>query len=572
MPPVISKELNNTMVYYDEFPWYQTRTSPCEANCPAGNAIQRTISLIQDNRFEDALENIKGTNPFPGVTGRVCFYPCETACNRGQYDQRVAFRSLERAISDHAGREKVKGPVKLPNTGKKIAIIGSGPAGLTCAYYSSLLGHDVTIIEASSEIGGMLRVIPKNRLPHEVVDREIGDILEQGIKVKTGVRVGGEIQLEDIIKEYDACLIATGAWGGKNLDIPGGDLALSGLSFLNQASSGQTPPIGEKVVVIGSGGTAFDCATTALRIGAKEVHIASLEGRDDMLATPEEIERGLEEGVILHNSKTFTNIRSDQDRATGIECLDIRSFQFDEEGGLQVDAVEGSEQVISADNIICAVGQIPNPDFAKGMAGFRISPKNTLYTEREGVYVAGDLTTGPRSIVEAIGGGRQAAISIHQYLTNKDSDEKIGSISFDEDGKISIETYRYRGDNSIPQRVVTYENLENVDYFEKKPQVEMTCTPVSKSLGDFEEINQGYTEAEAIQEAERCFHCGHCFKCSICVDHCPEDVLKLTEEGAHTNYPDECFICGVCVMDCPCSAITMRIPAPMRLVAWRGDG
>ncbi len=192
MPPVISKELNNTMVYYDEFPWYQTRTSPCEANCPAGNAIQRTISLIQDNRFEDALENIKGTNPFPGVTGRVCFYPCETACNRGQYDQRVAFRSLERAISDHAKREKVKGPVKLPNTGKKVAIIGSGPAGLTCAYYSSLLGHDVTIIEASSEIGGMLRVIPKNRLPHEVLDREIGDILEQGIKVKTGVRVGGD--------------------------------------------------------------------------------------------------------------------------------------------------------------------------------------------------------------------------------------------------------------------------------------------------------------------------------------------------------------------------------------------
>jgi Pyruvate/2-oxoacid:ferredoxin oxidoreductase delta subunit len=308
-----------------------------------------------------------------------------------------------------------------------------------------------------------------------------------------------------------------------------------------------------------------------LRSGAKEVHIASLESRDDMLATPEEIERGLEEGVILHNAKTFTKILSDQGRATGIECLDVWSFEFDEDGGLMVDAVVGSEQVISADNIICAVGQRPNLDFVKGISGFSISPRNTLDTERKGVYVAGDLATGPKSIVEAIGGGRRAAISIHQYLANKESDEKIGSISLDEDGKISIETYRYRGDRSIPQRIVTYEHLENVNYFGKKPQVEMTCIPVLKSLGDFEEINKGYTKAEAIQEAERCFHCGHCFKCSLCVDHCPEDVLKLSEEGAQVNYPDECFICGVCVMDCPCSAITMRVPAPMRLVAWRGD-
>jgi len=171
MPPVISKELNDAMVFYDEFPWYQTRTSPCEVNCPAGNAIQRTTSLIQESRFEEALANIKATNPFPGVTGRVCFYPCETACNRGQYDQRVAFRSLERAISDHVNNDKVKKPQKLSNSGKKIAVIGSGPAGLTCAYYSMLLGHDVTIFEASTELGGILRVIPQNRLPREVVDR-----------------------------------------------------------------------------------------------------------------------------------------------------------------------------------------------------------------------------------------------------------------------------------------------------------------------------------------------------------------------------------------------------------------
>jgi len=569
MPPVISKEHKEAIIFKDDFPYYQTRTSPCEENCPAGNAIQRTISLIHDNRFEDALVNLKATNPLPGITGRVCFYPCEIACNRGEHDQRVSFRSLERAVSDHADRTKVKKAKRLPDTGRKVAVIGSGPAGLTGAFYLSLLGHSVTIFEASKELGGVLRIIPENRLPRDVVASEVDGIIELGIKVKTETRIGKDVQLADILKEYDACLIAVGAWESKTLPIPGNEHAIQALSFLSDASEGKAPDLGDKVVVIGSGGTAFDCATTALRAGAKEAHIAALEAKDEMLATPEEIERGLEEGIILHNSKSFTKLVDDKGKVKGIECLDIKSFEFDEKGRLQLEVIEGSEQVIEADTVIFAIGQASELGFAEGVKGISVSARQTLITDNDNVFVAGDVETGPKSIVEAIGGGRRAALSIHDFLNGSDSKEKIGGISIDTEGEISIDTYQYKSERSVPQRVVEYKHLANLEYYESKPQVEMKCLSVEESLKCFDEIATGYTKGEAMEESDRCFHCGHCFQCGTCVEVCPEDIYEMTEDGVQIKYPDECFICGACVMDCPCSAITMRVPAPMRLAAVR---
>jgi len=578
MPPVISRERKAPIIFIDGYPWYQVRTSPCEANCPAGNAIQRTISLIENNRFEEALENIKATNPFPGITGRVCFYPCETACNRGQYDQRIAFRALERAISDHAKKDKVRKPRKMPKSGKKVAIIGSGPGGMTCAYFLALLGHEITIFEASSVLGGIPTIIPKHRLPQAVVDREIREIVALGIQVRTNTMVGKDISLENIIAEHDACLIATGAWQSKVLDIPGADLATSGLYFLSQVNSGETPYIGERVVVIGSGGTALDCASTALRLGVKEVHIAALEACDKMLAIPEEIEQGKADGIIIHNSQAFTKILSDDGHITGIECLDIRSFEFDKYGTLHIDSVADSEHVLPADTIIFAVGQAPDPKFIKGVTGIKVTKRQTLEvnpitlaTGRNGVFATGDVVTGSKSIVEAIGGGRRAAISIHRYLTNKNTEEQVGSICLDPDGNLMIETYRFKSEGAIPQRLVNYEDLANVDYFEKKPRVEMKCISFPESIQGFKELRKGYAKAEAIEESERCFHCGHCFQCKTCVEVCPEDVLAITDDGVQVTYPDECYFCGSCVMDCPCSAITMRIPAPMRLAPLRGN-
>jgi NAD-dependent dihydropyrimidine dehydrogenase PreA subunit len=296
-----------------------------------------------------------------------------------------------------------------------------------------------------------------------------------------------------------------------------------------------------------------------------------------MLATPDEIERGKEEGIILHNSQTFSRIVSADGRVTGIECLDIRSFSFDETGRLRIDAVPGSEHVIEADTVIFAVGQAPDLACVSGASGVNATKHPaletdpaTLQTSREGLFAAGDAATGSKSIVEAIGGGRKAAISIHRYLMMRNSKEQIRSIALAPDGSLSIETSQYKPDEAMPQRVVTYEHLANVAFFDKTPRVAMRTVPFPESIQQgCGEIHKGYTKPEAIEEAERCFHCGHCFQCKTCVEVCPEDVFVMGEDGAVVAYPDECYTCGSCVMDCPCSAITMRIPAPMRLAAVR---
>lgn len=576
MPPVISREHNQPLIFTAAPHWYQWRASPCEINCPAGNAIQRTISLIEKNEFERALEGIRATNPFPGLTGRVCFYPCETACNRGQYDERIGFRALERAIFDHARRDRVIKPKKMAGTGKSVAIVGSGPAGLTCSYFLSLLGHRVVLFEASASLGGMPRIVPKHRLPQDVIDSEIADIVELGIDVRTNTNVGKDISLEEIIGRYDACLVATGAWQSMTLDIPGKELAMVGLAFLSAASSGTLPRVGERVVVVGSGGTAFDCASVALRAGAKKVHVAALESREQMLAPLDEVARGEAEGLVIHNSKTLTRLLSEDGQVAGIECLDVAAFSFDGQGRAHIESLRGTEQVIAADTVIFAVGQRPDIGFTGEAKGLQISGLPmvavnplTLETGREGVFAAGDAATGPKSIVEAIGGGRRAAVSIHRYLTMKGSREHMRSISLAPDGTLCIETARYEEEKS-PQYVVKYDRLANVEFFEKKPRVQMRSIPALESLRGFDEVHRGYTKGEAIEEASRCFHCGHCFKCTTCVEVCPEDVFAMTEDGVQIVYPDECFTCGACVMDCPCSAITMRLPAPMRLAALRG--
>jgi thioredoxin reductase/NAD-dependent dihydropyrimidine dehydrogenase PreA subunit len=405
-----------------------------------------------------------------------------------------------------------------------------------------------------------------------VLDKELREITSLGVRVRTNTRVGTDIALDELLQEYDACLMATGAWQSKTLPIPGADRALLGLPFLTQIAAGTPPPLGKRVVVIGSGGTAFDCASSALCLGVPEVHIACLEGPDQMLATPDEIARGREEGVILHNGQSFTKILSTDGRVFGIECQDVRSFSFDDTGRLQLEVVPASEHVIPADTVICAVGQVPDLACvsACGVTVTRhptlaVDPK-TGQTSRAGLFAAGDAATGSKSIVEAIGGGRTAAIAIHRYLTMRDSKEQIRSVTLAPDGTLAIETAQYTPDEALPQRVVQFEHLANVAFFEKKPRIPMKSVPFPASIQPgCGELHAGYTKPEAIEEAERCFHCGHCFQCRTCVEVCPEDVFVMGEDGAIVAYPDECYTCGSCVMDCPCSAITMRIPAPMRL-------
>jgi len=289
MPPIFSFELKEATVYADYMD-FQSRTSPCEAACPAGNPIQKMHSLIKENRLEEALEYIRARNPFSGITGRVCNHPCENECNRQNYDEPLSIRALERYTTDNADMTLVKGPKRREKTGRKVAIIGSGPAGMTCAYFSALFGHDVTVFEATAFLGGMPRFgIPDYRLPKDVLDREIGRILELGVRVRTNTMVGRDISFENIIEEYDACLVATGAWKERHLDVPDAGLALKGLSFLKDVNEGRRNDIGKRVVILGGGGVAYDCAFSARRLGASEIHIVCLEARDQMCATAEDI-------------------------------------------------------------------------------------------------------------------------------------------------------------------------------------------------------------------------------------------------------------------------------------------
>ncbi|MFH1489868.1 MAG: FAD-dependent oxidoreductase, partial [Pseudomonadota bacterium] len=561
MPPKFSRELTQPVSFSAEPPIDQPRTSPCEVNCPAGHAIQRTLYLIQNERFEEALENIWAKHPFPGICGRACFHPCELPCNRQFYDEAVSVRALERAAFDLADRSRVKRPGGREKTGKKVAVIGSGPAGLTCAYFTALFGHGVTVFEAQPALGGMARYgIPDYRLPKDVVDREVAEVLNLGVRARTGTRVGEDISFQEIMDRFDACVIAAGAWKDKCLELPGKELALSSLPLLSRVIRGERLDPGERVVILGGGGVAFDVAGTVRRLGAKEVHIACLEPRDKMPAPEEDIRLAEEEGVILHNSKTFSRILSEGGKVTGLECLDVRSFKFDQAGGLEVDAVPGTEHVLPADTIVFAVGVAPDFGFLEGTKGFRFTRKGTLDADEktlstgvEGVFAAGDAVTGPSSVAEAIGTGRRAAMGVECYLSGR-AIHDIRDITLDRDGTITLEEYGEGERMATSQQVVGYDEILNPDYYKKEKRVPMARLDPAESVKRFAEIHGGCTREEAVREASRCFHCGHCAICGTCADICPMDIIVMGEEGPEVKYPKECWHCGGCRINCPCGA------------------
>ena len=310
MPPRFSKEIQGKVTFPD---WlsYQPRTSPCEASCPAGNPIQKVNALIKENRAEEALEYLRSRNPFPGITGRVCAHPCEQSCNRNKYDEGLSIRALERFAADHADLTRIMRLQKRERTGKALAIIGSGPAGLTCAYFSALLGHDVIVFESSPNLGGLPRIgIPDFRLPKDVVDREVGQILEVGVRARPNTTVGRDIEFDKILADFDACLIAVGTWKERSLNVPGFESSLSGLSFLRQVNLGRRDRMGDRVVIMGGGGVAFDCAFTAKRLGASEVHVVCVEDKGNLCASAEDVMQAAAEGILSVFWRCFLSKKS----------------------------------------------------------------------------------------------------------------------------------------------------------------------------------------------------------------------------------------------------------------------
>ncbi len=564
MPPRFSKELETRVIFSDSLAG-QPRTSPCEAHCPAGNPIQKVHGLLKENRAEEALEYLISRNPFPAITGRCCPHPCEAVCNRARYDEGVSIRALERFAADAADRSKVRRPIKNPPTGKKIAIVGSGPAGMSCAYFAALLGHDITVFEAAPVIGGIPRTAaPDFRLPKDIVDREMAQVLDLGVRVRTRTPVGQQIGIAEIRAAFDACVIAAGAWKERRLDIPGGELALPAVSFLKSVNLGWRDPLGRSVVVLGGGGVAFDAAFTARRLGAERVAVICLETRDGMCAPPDEIEQARAEGIEIFNSRQVTAIVSRDGRVTGVRCIGIRSFCFDECGCLLTEAQEDAEEtVLAADAVICAAGVLPELGFLRDLPALETLPAGTLKVDPRtmettvpGLFAAGDVVTGPASIARAIGGGRLTAIAVDRKLMGRPDDEMV-EIGIGD----SLELYRLEPSPSPGAHVVGYEELMNTAYFEPKPRAaSIGCSAAEPS---FAESNSGFAPAAAASEAERCFHCGHCVACGTCVESCPGHVLEMTPQGPRVAYPDECWHCGCCRIGCPGGAILYEFPLNM---------
>ena len=555
MPPIFSREIQSPIISTACLK-FQPRTSPCESSCPAGNPVQKVQGLVKDKKFEEALEFLRARNPFPGTTGRICTHPCETECNRKEWDEPVNIRGLERAVADAADRTRVRKPARMERSRKKIAVIGGGPSGLTFGYFSSLLGHEVTIFEAGPTLGGIPRLcVPEYRLPKDILDMEIGLVLETGVKARTNTRVGRDIPFEDIRASFDAVLVACGTWKERELTIPNAGRAVRGVEFLKQVNLGFIKDVGKKVVIMGGGGVAFDCAFTARRLGAEAVHIVCLEGEDCMVAPPDDLVQAREEGITLHTNCMASEVLERNGHAAGLECFEIAGFSFDEAGEARIQAAGGQKKTLQADTVILAVGVKPELDFLKG-AGIDLNPNGTikidaatLATSARGVFAAGDTVTGPSIVASAIGQGREAALAVHRFLTGVPGRDEVLVIG--ENFQIRTEPVAREG----KAHVVEFSEMFNPEYYPKAPRQKSS---LSTRIG-FAERDAGLN-GTAAAEAERCLHCGHCHKCGKCVEDCPGLILEMGERGPVVRYADECWHCGNCRISCPDAAVSYEFP------------
>jgi len=554
-------EWNKTGAWRAQRPFYEDKTPPCSAACPAGNDIVAFIQKITQGDFEGAWNLIKEENPFPRICGRVCFHPCESKCNRGDYDEPIAIHALERFVSDFASNlnkkiEKVSGVKK-----EKIAIIGSGPAGMSCAYHLAKLHYDVTVFESSSSAGGMLRSgIPSYRLPKNVLDREISNIEALGVEIRTGILFSEDLKL-DGLKDYQAIFIATGAHRGRGLLIPGEKEkgVVSGLDLLKKINLGKKVKLGDKMAIIGGGNTAIDVARSIIRMG-KKATILYRRSKEEMPAFEEEMMEAIEEGVKIRYLVNPIRIQQ-KECLKRLECLRMELGEKDESGRRRPVPIPHSNFFIEADNVIIAAGEEIEVSFLpKGME----RREGIVLTQRDGstgikgIFAGGDLTSKQRTVAHAIGSGKKAALAIDCYFKGMDSEEAIRQILIGEGPSLSIFRHLHPGERMMNPHVVTFEEL-NMDYFEPSKRYTESKGLVKKRIKGFEEVTSTFTEGIALEEAERCFSCGTCNECENCYVFCPDaSIIKTKQILSHQVDYDFCKGCGICFSECPRGVISLK--------------
>ncbi len=493
--------------------------SPCTQACPAGINVKSYVSLIAEGRFSEALEVVRERCPLPGICGRICHHPCESACKRCEIDQPIAIRALKRFIADLELELPLPEPPEPPELGDKsdrVAIIGSGPAGLTAAYDLRLAGYPVTVFEAAPAAGGMLRYgIADYRLPTDVLDREIAILERAGIDIRTDCRVGSGGQLEDLLGDYAAALFAVGAQRGRRLGLEGEDACSEvedALSFLRRVNSGDHTAVDGRVLVIGGGSTAIEAARAALRLGAERVTIVYRRHRDQMPADEEEIEVAEEEGIELRLLSAPARVVVDDGRLEGLECLEVALGEPDGSGRRRPIPIPGSEFVLEADRIFAAIGQEAVLDFLpegvteRVAAGglIQVDPDSAM-TALHGVFAAGDVVTGPATVIDAIAAGHRAAEAMRHFL---------------EDGRPIIAAERQRTPAETEYEVPA-----------PPPVPARRRRPVHAAIvsgREFEEVEFAFTPEAAVAEAGRCMRCGPCSECLICAASCGRRHIALS--------------------------------------------
>ena len=461
-------------------------SAPCTHTCPAGIDVPRYLRFIAEGKPAEALVVIREKIPFPSVCGYVCFHPCESKCRRGLIDEAIGIRLLKRFAADHDNGMWKENSRVAPETGKRVAVVGAGPAGLAAAYYLAKLGHKLTVFEALPEAGGMMRFgIPDYRLPKDILKAEIGEIEGIGVDIKTSSRVDS---IDGLFKQgYDAVFLATGAHQGLKIGVEGEDSpgVYDCAGFLQEVSLGNKMEVGNRVAVVGGGNAAVDSARTALRLGAKEVIIVYRRTREEMPASDEEIEGALEEGIQI-NFLTTPSAIARKGGQLEMECLSMKLGDIDASGRRRPEPVEGSQFVMSFDAVIAAIGQRPEipPGFKVSLGRgntIEVDP-DSLATDQDGVFAGGDAVKGPASVIEAIAQGREAAISIDSYLGGE------GDIS----------------ETLAPTTEVATGAMEEA---EVEPRVEVPELSAAQRIKSFDLVELGLSEEMAIKEANRCLKC-----------------------------------------------------------------
>src|ERR1041384_8195539 len=597
------------------------------AACPVHTEAGRYVGLIAEGKYKEAYHVARRPNPFASICGRVCAAPCETACRRGEIDQPIAIRALKRFVTERFGVESMVDLERLKDVlggsvtknGVSVAVIGSGPAGLSCAHDLALLGYDVTVFEAQEVAGGMLRLgIPEYRLPRELIRLEINAILSLGVQLRLRSAVGRDFTLSDLRRDgYRAVFIAIGAHKSRDLRVEGVGLdgVFRAVDFLLNVNLGYRVELGRKVVVIGGGNVAIDVARTAarqerldwghvtevaealdvarsaVRFGAKEVHMVCLEDWNEVPASKDEITDAIEERIQIHTRKGPNRIIGRGGAVAGLETIDCVSV-FDQSGKFNPVFAPGSERILEADTVIMAIGQTSDLTWLRPEDGIEVTPRNTikvdpatLATTAAGVFAGGDVSFGTRNLIDAVANGKKGARSIHRYLSGR-SVEKVELAFHEREVEIIVaDTREYRREWG----------------YEKSPRIPVPALPLDRRIG-VAQIELGYSEEQARVEASRCLHCwentvfneggeetgSECILCGGCVDICPEYCIELVaaERVEFAESPaapwsegidaaiggstrelvgsvmikdeERCIRCGLCAMRCPVGCITME--------------